>query len=306
MGVPVPIKMCVLATFHLGAFYTLWNLSSFDATLTRIQFCLLVFVGLSATAGGHRLFTHNAYEAVPVVHFVFMLGLIMGGTGSAIGWIATHRTHHQYTDTDLDPHDARNGLFYSHFGWIITPRSEGIIEACSKQDPTTLRFFSSHKFVDKYYSVMSMTLNAFLPWLLFRIMTGNSPALVSVLLTSCLRMVIGVNMAASVNSLAHIPAGIGTQPYMTTLPAYDNLLVALFTWGEGWHNYHHAYSKDYRASGHDNFLFFWNPAAALIRTLAALGLAYNCKVVADDKANVDVTIKNVGYQVLFKRNLKLA
>ena len=85
-------------------------------------------------------------------------------------------------------------------------------------------------------------------------------------------------MAASVNSLAHT---FGSKPYLKDIEARNNFLVSVFTWGEGWHNYHHAYPKDFRANGEDNFLRYWNPAHAFILLMAYLGLAYNLKVGCD-------------------------
>ena len=77
------------------------------------------------------------------------------------------------------------------------------------------------------------------------------------------------------------------------------MAAALVTGREGWHNFHHTYSKDYRALGHDKFLPFWNPAALLIRVLALLRLTYNLKKLAEKGMGHDVEINKVRYRLLF-------
>lgn len=79
--------------------------------------------------------------------------------------------------------------------------------------------------------------------------------------TTWMRLALGLNMAASVNSLAHT---FGERPDNPNIEARNNLFVSIFTWGEGWHNYHHAFPKDYRASSQNNFFVYWNPTAAFI------------------------------------------
>jgi stearoyl-CoA desaturase (delta-9 desaturase) len=297
----------VFVTFlHVCAAYAVleWWRGRYPRALVAVQASLVVFVGLSATAGGHRLFTHRAYEAAAPVHFVFMLGLMLGFTGSAMGWIRTHRTHHKYTDDDLDPHDARKGMFWAHFGWMFVERDPAIAKECARQDTRTLRFWQTHAFIDRLNMPLSAVANLVVPSLILWTLGVEVP-FSAVATTTCLRIALGINMASSVNSLAHVPSGVGTRPWTQRIPAYDNLLVSLFTWGEGWHNFHHAYSKDYRASGHDNFLIFWNPAAALIRGLASLGLAWNLRVAvldAEGRARPGAgDEKKVRYKALFRR-----
>ena len=89
-----------------------------------------------------------------------------------------------------------------------------------------------------------------LPWTVMTL-TGNPIHWWGLFWTTWMRLALGLNMAASVNSLAHT---FGSRPYNPYIEARNNFFVSVFTWGEGWHNYHHAYPKDYRASAHDNFI----------------------------------------------------
>ena len=214
-------KATFLLVLHLCGVYGVvqWCLGTYDPTLVRVQCALMVFVGLSATAGGHRLFTHQAYEAVAPVHFVFLLGLVLGFTGSAFGWIRTHRTHHQYTDTDLDPHDARKGLWWSHFGWMLAPRTKAIQTACALQDTHTLRFWHVHWVVDKFYTLLALLANVCLPSLALSAVGVHHLPADHLFVTTAIRVLVGRHSAACVNSLAHLPTVLGTQPWAPTVPS---------------------------------------------------------------------------------------
>ena len=294
-----------LILIHVLGFYGLYNIitnSAYNNTLIYVQFLLLIFVGLSATAGGHRLFTHQSYEAVLPVHFIFMIGLGLGCTGSAFGWIRTHRTHHQYTDTDLDPHDARKGFWWSHFGWTIYTIKPDVQKARYLQNTKTLRFWKIHYIIDEYYTLFALLLNTCIPVFIMKCFNISNISYDQYLFTTVTRIMIGVNMAASVNSFAHVESIIGTKPWSKKCTAFDNLLISLFTWGEGWHNWHHYRSSDWRASGYRNHFIYFNPAAILIRTLAMFGLAYNLVETHENKHDKVDFIKNKGkYIIRFKK-----
>ena len=187
-------QVIILAALHCFAAYGVqqWWAGRYSLSLVATQCALLVFSGLSATAGGHRLFTHVAYEAAAAVHGVFMVGLLLGFTGSAFSWIYTHRTHHQYTDTDLDPHDARKGLWWSHFGWFVVPSVPAIERARALQNTRTLRFWRVHWVLDRFHTILAVTTNAVSPWMLCPDQGGWD-----LFLTTCVRVAITVNMAAS-------------------------------------------------------------------------------------------------------------
>ena len=296
------IKFYLLILIHFFGISSIKELIK-SKDILLIQLILLIYVGISATSGSHRLFTHNTYEATFFLRIFYLLGGILGGTGSPIGWIKSHRTHHQYTDTDLDPHNSKRGFWYSHFGWTFTQLSDEIELLRNNQNINTLLNLNLHKFIDKNYKILFVLLNILLPNILFYIKNKkmNKKIFHKINMTSLTRIIIGLNMAASVNSIAH---KFGTRPHNKNISAFNNLLVSLFTWGEGWHNYHHAYPKDYRASNHKNFILFWNPAHLFILLMAYFKQAYNLKVKCDknDKGN-KIVINGEYYKYLFYKKI---
>jgi stearoyl-CoA desaturase (Delta-9 desaturase) len=291
-----------LAVFHAMA---LLGLTAFrhewihDSPLIWTQSILMVLIGISSTAGAHRCFVHQAYEAALPLQIFYMTFVVAGMTGSPIGWIRSHRTHHKYSDTDMDPHNSHLGFWHSHFGWLCWEPSKKIQEERQKQELGTLQYLGMHKAVDKVYDPVGVVVTFFLPWAALTL-TGNPVSWWGLFWTTWMRLALGLNMAASVNSLAHT---FGTRPYNPYIEARNNFLVSVFTWGEGWHNYHHAFPKDYRASAHDNFLRYWNPAHAFILLCAKLGLAYNLKVGCDpDDPDKSITISGFNYKILYPRD----
>ena len=100
IGLTVAHAMALLA---LTAFRGKWW---WDATLIRTQCVLMALTGVSATAGSHRCFVHQAYESRLPLQIFYMLFGLSSLTGSPVGWIKTHRTHHKHSDTPLDPHNS--------------------------------------------------------------------------------------------------------------------------------------------------------------------------------------------------------
>ena len=262
----------------------------------------MVCVGISATAGFHRMLTHNAYEGRMALHIFYYVFGAIGLTGSPIGWIRTHRTHHQYAEQDLDPHDTQRGFFFSHFGWMMLKLPAKVAEAEALQDETTLKYYEAVKVYHTWYNVIGVVLTIVIPSLFYgkKRFKANYKA---VLYTTIIRNMIGLNSAAMVNSLAH---KLGTRPNETRISAYNNGIVSWCSWGEGWHNYHHKFSKDYRASGHSNFLLYWNPSHAFILLCAKFGLAYNLKVACDAfDPEAEFCHNGQHYKILYKKRLKV-
>jgi stearoyl-CoA desaturase (delta-9 desaturase) len=270
-----------------------------DGALMLTQSILMILIGISSTAGAHRCFVHQAYESSLPLQIFYLTFVVAGMTGSPIGWIRSHRTHHKYSDTDLDPHNSHLGFWHSHFGWLCWEPSKEIQAERAKQELGTLQYLKMHQAIDRVYDPLGVVMTFFLPWAALTL-TGNPVNWWGLFWTTWMRMALGLNMAASVNSLAHT---FGTRPYNPYIEARNNFFVSVFTWGEGWHNYHHAYPKDYRASAHDNWVLYWNPAHAFILLCANLGLAYNLKVGCDandpDKA---ISINGFNYKLLFPRD----
>jgi stearoyl-CoA desaturase (delta-9 desaturase) len=227
--------------------------------------------GLSITAGYHRLWSHKSYDAHVLVRVLFALGGALSIQNSIKVWCSNHRTHHRYTDDeDQDPYSSRRGLWYSHIGWMLRDHPAAITDFKNvgdlEKDPVVV-------WQHKYYWPLVILMNVVTP-LLIGAMIGD--AIGGLLLMGFLRLVICHHTTFFINSLAHF---WGRQPYSDTNSAKDNTLIALLTYGEGYHNYHHTFQWDYRNGIH---WYHFDPSKWLIASLAKLKLASNLKVAAPE------------------------
>src|SRR5271166_2881315 len=234
-----------------------------------IWFAVLLSVNeLSITCGYHRLFAHATYEARPALKLIYLLFGGMALQNSALVWSAGHRTHHRYIDDpERDPYCARRGFWFSHIGWMLRNYPSG------EPDFSTVRDLQQDPLVmwqHRHYLALALTMNFGLPLL---IGWASGDILGVVLLAGLLRLVLSHHLTFFINSLAHI---VGSQPYTDENTARDNAGVALLTFGEGYHNFHHMFAHDYRNGVR---WWQWDPSKWLISALHWVGLAKNLKTV---------------------------
>jgi len=232
---------------------------------------ILGWNGLSITAGYHRLWSHKAYEAHFLVRLLFALGGALSIQNSIRVWASNHRSHHRHTDDDaLDPYSARRGLWYSHIGWMLRdyPAAQTDFENVKdlERDPIVA-------WQDRYYWLLVLVMNVGMP-LLLGALAGDPMG--GLLLIGFLRLVISHHTTFFINSLAHF---WGRQPYSDRNSARDNAIIAMLTYGEGYHNYHHTFQWDYRNGIH---WYHFDPSKWLIATLAKCRLASNLKIAAPE------------------------
>ncbi len=251
-----------------------WYVLTHGVTWVEVVACVLLWLatGLSITAGYHRLFSHRAFSAPAPVRALFAIVGAAAFENSVISWTAAHRFHHRFVDTDDDPYNPQEGFFYSHVGWIMV---EG-----AKHDDTSnvpdlwkdpiLRW--QHRHVVAIGVVVNLVVTVGLG-----LLTGHMlGAFVFALL---LRLVLTHHFTFLINSAAHM---WGAQPYCTSHSARDNWLLSLFSFGEGYHNYHHTFQADYRNGPR---LYNWDPSKWLIWSMARVGLARNLR-----RSPLDVTL----------------
>lgn len=234
----------------------------FDGFEWLCFFVLWALNGLSITAGYHRLWAHRSYEASKPLQIFFMLFGAMALQNSILIWASSHRTHHRYVDdVDQDPYSARRGLWFSHLGWMLRNYESGRPDFRNARD---LEANPIVRFQHEYYLPIALGMNFGLP-LLLGILNGNIWG--SLLLGGFLRLVVSHHCTFFINSLAHY---WGSRPYTTENTARDNGLLAFFTWGEGYHNYHHLFQWDYRNGIR---WYQWDPTKWLISLCTWLRLA---------------------------------
>lgn len=263
-----------ILSHHILALYALYNLPSiFSYRLLFELFLATQLTGmLGITAGAHRLWSHKSFQAAWPVRLVFMLANSAAHQGSIYHWVKDHRMHHRYTDTELDPHSIEYGFFYSHIGWLFFRRTDKFRAAAREIQMEDMENDSIVMFQHRNYFAMSNLFCFALPSF-YGYYVWNS-LWIGYFYFGVLRWVLLLHITWCVNSVAHM---WGSTPYNNRLSSRQNTFTSLVAMGEGWHNYHHAYPYDYRAS-ENNWNNEWNPTTLLLDTLGAFGLVWNKKV----------------------------
>ncbi len=280
-----------------------WYAWSHDFSMAAwVSFVIVLALnGLSITAGYHRLWSHRAYEASWPVRFVLMIFGTMTVQNSILNWSSGHRNHHRYVDDlDLDPYSAKRGFWFSHIGWMLRDYPSGHLDY--KNSPDLLKD-KMVMFQHNYYVPLALATNFGIP-LAIGYMVDDVAGVM--LLAGLLRLVVSHHFTFFINSWAHVS---GKQPYTDTNTARDNPVLALFTWGEGYHNFHHIFQYDYR-----NGVKWWqyDPTKWLIYGLSRVGLASNLRRIPRYtivKAEVEMKFKRAEqslavYGLEFKQDIK--
>lgn len=235
---------------------------------------LWALTGLSITVGYHRLFSHRSFKAPAPVRLLFVIFGAATWQNSVIAWSAAHRFHHRYVDTDADPYNAKRGFVWSHLGWILVEGPQHNIQGNVPDlwnDPIC-------SWQHRNYMKISIAVNVGVPVLL-GLLFGDIVGML--LVAGLLRVVVIHHVTFCINSFAHI---IGTQPWDNENTSRDNWLLSLVTFGEGYHNYHHAFQGDYR---NGTLWYNWDPSKWTIWGLARVGLAWDLK-----RTPADVVMKH--------------
>jgi stearoyl-CoA desaturase (delta-9 desaturase) len=259
-GMAVTVLPWYALTHHLGA-----------GPWVFFAFCLWA-AGLSITGGYHRLWAHRAYEAHWSLRLFYMLFGSMALQNSILVWAATHRVHHKHVDdVDHDPYSIKRGFWFAHMGWMLRNYPSSELDYSNardlQQDPLVM-------FQQRHYLGLALGMNIAFP-LLVGAACGDPWG--CLMLGGLLRLVVNHHLTFFINSLAHY---WGRRPYTAENTARDNDLIALFTYGEGYHNYHHLFQWDYR-----NGVRWWqfDPTKWWIAAWSAVGLTRGLKRVPEFK-----------------------
>jgi stearoyl-CoA desaturase (Delta-9 desaturase) len=224
---------------------------------------LLYITGLSVTTGYHRLYSHTSYKTNPIVEGVLLFFATMAAQGSALRWAFEHRLHHAYVDTDRDPYSIKKGFWYAHFFWLLEKPKEidQKVVADLLRNPLI-------RFQHRYYGLLMFLTNG-LAVVLVGWFFGDY--LGAFLFAWLVRLFFLHHFTWFINSLAHT---WGARPYCDELSAVDNYIIALLTFGEGYHNFHHTFANDYRNGVR---WYHFDPTKWVIWTLNKLGLAHSLR-----------------------------
>ncbi len=233
--------------------------------LSEILLFIFYFFATSfaITVGYHRHFSHVTFKANNFVRFWLLFFGAATYEESALKWSSQHRQHHQFTDTNLDPHNSLRGFWYCHVGWIIFYK-HAVNWDNAKDLMQSKLVMHQHKYIDLW----SVTAGIFVP-LAIGWATGH--LLGAFLMSVCLRMFLVMNSAFFINSYAHM---IGSNAWNKKESARDHWLGAILTNGEGYHSYHHKFPNDYRNGIR---WYHYDPTKWFIFLLSKLGLAWDLK-----------------------------
>jgi stearoyl-CoA desaturase (delta-9 desaturase) len=252
--------------FHAGAIAALFMLSWRAIPVALVLWWISGSLGVGM--GFHRLLTHRGYKTPKAVEYFLTFCGLLSLEGGAINWVVTHRIHHANTDADGDPHTPRDGAWWAHIGWILRGTGQQHDEHVMRRYAPDLMKDPVHLWMNRLYFVplivSGILLLALGGWSMFFVGTF-------------LRVTIGLHATWLVNSATHM---WGKRRFETTDDSKNSWWVALLTFGEGWHNNHHAHP---RAARHGLHWYEIDVNWYGIRALQLLGLARNIRLIAEEK-----------------------
>jgi stearoyl-CoA desaturase (delta-9 desaturase) len=233
--------------------------------------------GIGVSVGYHRYFTHRSFKASPAVAVTLTILGSMAGQGALLSWVAMHRRHHELSDQPGDPHSPNlqgpgfkgliKGLVHSHFTWM----KEHDYPNVAYYAPDLIRDPLIAKTARHYYTWVILGLVA--PAILGGLLSQSLWGVVSGFLWGgAVRMFVVGHIIWSINSLLH---RFGTRPYQSRDHSRNGGLFGLFTFGESWHNNHHAFPES------PSFGLQWaafDPGYWFIRGLSLVGLTWDLRV----------------------------
>jgi stearoyl-CoA desaturase (Delta-9 desaturase) len=214
------------------------------------------------TAGNHRYFSHRSYRTSRVFQFLMALACVATGEKGVLWWAAHHRDHHRYSDRPGDAHSPREGFLWSHMGWILSRELEGT----NLHNVKDLARYPELRLLEKIWLV---------PPILVGVLTWAVGGAFGLIWGYFVCQVMFWHATFTINSLAHV---FGSRRFDTRDDSRNNWLLALITFGEGWHNNHHHRPGSVRQG------FRWwefDLSYYILRALAALGLVWDLRPIGE-------------------------
>lgn len=258
----------ILAATSLVYYSMNYGISWFEPV---IFFFFYFASGLSITAGYHRLFSHRTHKGEWPLRLFYALFGAAAFQNSAIKWCSDHRRHHLKTDEDEDPYSVTDGFVWAHIGWVMVDQGDEIVEHVEDLQADKILAWQ-----DRHIFLIGFLVGIVLPGLVGFALLGNIHGLLGgMIYGGFLRVVVVHHATFLINSAAHT---WGTQPYSTANTSKDSPLLSFFTFGEGYHNFHHTFQADYR-NGHR--WYHWDPSKWLIQTASWFGLTKDLHKIPD-------------------------
>jgi stearoyl-CoA desaturase (Delta-9 desaturase) len=255
--------------------WQLWNDLLHWSDIAVFLICYML-TGFGVTIGFHRHLTHRAFKAKSWVRGTLAILGSAAIEGPVIAWVADHRKHHAFADVEGDPHSphvdhgvglkgALRGLFHAHVGWLFIHTHRGNKERYAPdlmKDPLI-------RWIDRRF-VLWVVLGLLFPFALGGLIGGSlDAALTGLLWGGAVRMLVVHHVTYSINSLCHF---FGNQAFDTGDESRNLAWLSFFTFGEAWHNNHHAFPTSYE---HGMRRWQFDPSRYVIRGLEKMGLVWD-------------------------------
>jgi fatty-acid desaturase len=255
----------ILVLLHIGALAAFFFFTWKALAVTVVMYW--VATGLGISMGYHRLHTHRSYKVPRWIEYFFALCGTLTLEGGPIFWVAIHRIHHQRSDQPGDPHSPREGAWWAHIGWILVGETKHNNTKLLGKYAPDLAKDKFYVWLNDYHWVPNVVLAAGL------YLVGGLPFL---LWAGFFRIIFGLHATWLVNSATHM---WGARRFATRDDSRNNWWVALISFGEGWHNNHHAHPTSAR---HGLAWYEFDPSWLQIKLLKILGLAEKVQVATVD------------------------
>ncbi|AJC49366.1 acyl-CoA desaturase [Allofrancisella guangzhouensis] len=228
----------------LGIFFVNYNLTALLVFI--ITFSMRTF---ALTAGYHRYFAHKSFQTSRTFQFILALIGTWASQKGPLWWSGHHRYHHIHSDKTTDLHSPKNGFFQSHISWIFNPTNNSVDSKYTKGWSKYPEIVWLDKFSHLSFFLYLIGLFVIGNFVAYKYPNLGTSGLSFVFFGGILSTVLLYHTTFSVNSFCHI---FGSKDYLTTDNSRNNWLIAILTFGEGWHNNHHKFAYSVR-----NNLKFW-------------------------------------------------
>jgi stearoyl-CoA desaturase (delta-9 desaturase) len=268
----------------LFAIWLMWG-KGIDALDLGLMVGMYAFTILGISVGFHRQLTHRAFKSGPIIRFILAAAGSMAMQGSVIQWCAVHRRHHQESDREGDPHSPHNfgggiggllrGMWHSHMGWLYLPDPPDLGRSVSDLIADPVIAFADRMSWPLIFSGM------LIPAIIGGLVKGTwEGAFAGFLWGGLVRVFLLHHATFSINSICHI---WGTRPFRCADHSRNNAIFGVLSFGEGWHNNHHAFptSAKHGLRWYQLDLGYW-----LIWPLSLCGLVWDVRRPSESDVNV--------------------
>lgn len=242
--------------------------------------------GVGICLGFHRMLTHSSFQTYRPVRWMIAWIGGMAGEGPALDWVANHRKHHAHSDLEGDPHSPLDGAWWSHVFWLAWQYPAEELKKHHQRWAPDLARDPVLQFIGKTFILWHLLLAAVLFGIGYAT-SGLQMACSLVVWGMFLRLCLVLHATWFVNSASHM---WGYRNYTTTDQSRNNWWVAIITYGEGWHNNHHAFP---RMAAHGHRWWEFDVTFMTIRLMKSVGLAWDVVDYKRGSEKLDADRKNV-------------